>query len=31
MAEATYNIVYKGKILDGHDFDAAKYQLVEQF
>lgn len=31
MVETTFNIVYRGKILDGHDFDTAKYQLVEQF
>ena len=31
MSETTFNVVYKGKILDGYDFDTAKLQLVERF
>ncbi len=31
MAELTYNIVYKGKILEGHDFESVVAQLVEHF
>ncbi len=31
MEDLTYNIVYKGRILDGHDFDGVRSQLVEKF
>lgn len=31
MANSTYNIVYKGRILEGHDFDGVKSQLVKNF
>jgi len=31
MEDLTYNIVYKGRILDGHDFDGVRSRLVEAF